>query len=80
VASLHEIIHEVRRKKQSGVMIKINFEKAYDKVNWHFLYQMLKNKGFSDVWCDWVMEIVWGADWLLGLMTSLAPSSPPTKG
>ena len=32
VVILHEIIHELHRKNQSGVIIKIDFKKAYDKV------------------------------------------------
>jgi len=31
------MIHELQRKKQSGIILKIDFEKAYDKVNWSFL-------------------------------------------
>jgi hypothetical protein len=31
VMSLHEILHEARRKKQQGVVLKLDFEKAYDK-------------------------------------------------
>jgi hypothetical protein len=33
VVALHKIVHEVRRKKKSGIMLTIDFEKAYDKVN-----------------------------------------------
>ena len=33
VVVLHETIHELQRKKQSGIILKIDFEKAYDKVN-----------------------------------------------
>jgi hypothetical protein len=44
VISLNEILHEVKRKNQSGVVLKIDFEKAYDKVNWHFLYNMMEKK------------------------------------
>jgi hypothetical protein len=29
---LHETIHELHSKKQDGVIFKIDFEKAYDKV------------------------------------------------
>ena len=32
VVILHETTHELHRKKQSGVIFKIDFEKAYDKV------------------------------------------------
>jgi hypothetical protein len=33
VVSLNEIFHEVKKKTHSGVVLKIDFEKAYDKVN-----------------------------------------------
>jgi hypothetical protein len=49
---LHETIHELHTKKQDGVIFKIDLEKAYDKVNWNFLQQTLKMKGFSQIWCD----------------------------
>jgi hypothetical protein len=32
VVVLHETIHELHRKKLDGVLFKIDFEKAYDKV------------------------------------------------
>jgi hypothetical protein len=32
----------------SGVILKLDFEKAYDKVNWKFLQQTLRMKGFSE--------------------------------
>jgi hypothetical protein len=33
VVMLHEIMHAIHRKKMSGVILKLDFEKAYDKVN-----------------------------------------------
>jgi hypothetical protein len=47
VVMLHETIHEIHRKKMSGVILKLDFEKTYDKVNWEFLQQTLRIKGFS---------------------------------
>jgi hypothetical protein len=35
VIVLHETLHEMHRKKQSGVILKIDFEKSYDKLNWN---------------------------------------------
>jgi hypothetical protein len=51
VIVLHETIHEMHRKKQNGLIFKIDFEKAYDKINWSFVQQTLRMKGLSPTWC-----------------------------
>ena len=37
VVVLHEMLHEIHSKKLDGVIFKVDFEKAYDKVKWPFL-------------------------------------------
>jgi hypothetical protein len=37
VVVLHETIHELKKKRQRGLNLKLDFEKAYKKVNWAFL-------------------------------------------
>jgi hypothetical protein len=32
VVILHETLHEMRRKKRKGIIMKLDFEKTYDKV------------------------------------------------
>jgi hypothetical protein len=44
--------------KMSGVILKIDFKKAYDKVNWDFIQQTLRMKDFSDKWCHWINQFV----------------------
>ena len=53
---LHETIHELHRKKKSGIILKLDFEKAYDKVKWPFLQQALRMKGFAPKWAAWIEE------------------------
>jgi hypothetical protein len=60
VVVLHETIHELHRKKMDGVLFKIDFKKAYDKVNWPFLQQTMRMKGFSPIWCKLVANLVQG--------------------
>ena len=48
VVVLHETIHEIHTKKLDGVIFKVDFEKAYDKVKWPFLQQALRMKGFNE--------------------------------
>jgi len=33
VVAAHEIIHEVRKQKDAGVILKLDYEKAYDRVS-----------------------------------------------
>jgi hypothetical protein len=40
VIVLHEMVHEMHRKKQNGLILKIFFEKAYDN-NWSFVQQTI---------------------------------------
>jgi hypothetical protein len=44
VMCLHEILHDTRSKKKEGVILKIDFEKAYDKISWSFLLQTLRQR------------------------------------
>ena len=37
VLCLNEIVHELNRKKLPDVLLKLDFEKAYDRVHWNFL-------------------------------------------
>ena len=60
VVILHETIHELHRKKLSGVILKIDFKKAYDKVKWPFMLQTLRMKGFSPKWISWVKSFISG--------------------
>jgi hypothetical protein len=34
---LHKTMHEMHRRKQRSVILKIDFKKAYDKVKWSFI-------------------------------------------
>ncbi len=63
VVILHETLHELHRKDKSGVIFKIDFEKAYDKVKWPFVQQKtLRMKGFSPRWCEWIASFIQGDD------------------
>jgi hypothetical protein len=44
----------------NGVILKIDFEKTYDKVKWSFLQQTLRMKGFSEEWRALIQSFVSG--------------------
>lgn len=60
VVVLHEAVHELHTKKMNGIILKLDFEKAYDKFKWSFLQQTLRMKGFSPEWCALINDFVPG--------------------
>ena len=50
----NEVVDEKRKSREEGVVFKINFEKAYDHVDWGFLDHVLQRKGFSQKWRSWI--------------------------
>jgi hypothetical protein len=60
VVSAHEIIHRAVKKNENGVILKLDYKKAYDRVSWHFLEEMLVTRGFGSRWIAWVPYLVKG--------------------
>jgi hypothetical protein len=52
VVILHKTLYELYRRKEKGIIMKLDFEKAYDKVSGDFLLEVLKKKKFPDKWMD----------------------------
>lgn len=73
VMALHEILHETKRKKKVGIVLKLDFEKAYDKVDWNFLFDCLKFRGFCDKWLGWMKGVVMGGTVSVKLNNHLGP-------
>ena len=45
---LNEVISWTRRSKDPSLLFKIDFEKAFDSVDWNFICDVLKQMGFPD--------------------------------
>jgi hypothetical protein len=54
VVVLEEVIHELHKTKAKGIILKLDFEKAYDKVQWAFLKEVMRLKGFCETWIKWI--------------------------
>ena len=56
----HEIMHSFKKKKgKTGYMVvKLDMEKAYDRLEWEFIKAILTRLGFHPKWIGWVMECI----------------------
>ena len=60
VLSLHEILHGTKVRKKGGLILKLDFEKAYDKLNWEFLLDCITQRGFPEKCCSWIKAVLTG--------------------
>ncbi|XP_028054290.1 uncharacterized protein LOC114258520 [Camellia sinensis] len=54
----NEIVDWWKKTKTKGVILKLDFERAYDTVNWEYLLDMLQRFGFGSRWIGWIEACV----------------------
>jgi hypothetical protein len=77
---LQEILRETKFRKEQGVILKIDFEKAYDKVNWNFLLDCCRQKGFSENCLVWISKAMTGGTLSVKINDSVGPYFCSHKG
>lgn len=54
----NEIVKDMQNNLCDGIIIKLDFAKAYDSVNWGFLFHVLMCFGFSEKWISWISSLL----------------------
>ena len=80
VVVANEIVHSLHRNKEKGVIIKLDYEKAYDRVSWEFLFEVLNTRGFSPNWIHWIKCLVVGGSVGILVNGEETPYFKPSKG
>ena len=70
----NEVITWLRKTKKSGVLLKVDFQKAYDMVEWHFLDYVLQQMSFGSIWRAWINSCLATASILV--LVNGTPTSP----
>ncbi|GJR12182.1 putative RNA-directed DNA polymerase, eukaryota, reverse transcriptase zinc-binding domain protein, partial [Tanacetum coccineum] len=50
----NEIIRMARMEDHKLLLFKVDFEKAFDSVNWNFLISIMRQMGFGEKWRNWI--------------------------
>jgi hypothetical protein len=69
----NEVIEEAKRLNKEVVFLKVDFEKAYDSVDWDFLEFVMRKMNFPLKWRKWIRESISTA------MMSVLINGSPTK-
>jgi hypothetical protein len=61
VLVVNELIDLAKRRKDKCLFFKVDFERAYDTINWQFLDYMMSRMGFADGWRRWIKACVFNS-------------------
>ena len=82
VVLAHEIVHSFKYtgKRKGFLGIKLDFQKAYDKMEWNFLLVVLRAFRFSNSFINLIHQYLSTVEFTLLLNGGLGPSFSPSRG
>ncbi|KAJ0901627.1 putative RNA-directed DNA polymerase [Helianthus annuus] len=70
---MSEIVTWAKKSKKKLLILKVDFEKAYDSINWKFLLRIMEKMAFPDKWICWIRSC------LVSGRVSVLVNGSPTK-
>lgn len=80
---VQEVIHRLRtrdRRRKFQAILKLDMQKAYDRIEWDFLQQCLYKMGFRAEWVKWVMQCVSTVSYSIKFNGESLPYFKPSRG
>ncbi|CAJ2636059.1 unnamed protein product [Trifolium pratense] len=78
-----EIIHYMKSKtkgKKGEVALKLDISKAYDRIDWEYLKDIMAKMGFSQQWIGWIMLCVETVDYSIIVNGNMVGPVVPGRG
>ena len=77
---LHETMKVLHKNIVSRVLFKVDFEKAYDKINWDFTPFVLEMKGFPEKFIQWTKAAIYNGKVVVTLNDMIGKYFTTRKG
>jgi len=75
-----DILRKKKGRKNSFGALKIDMNKAYDRVSWKFLKAVLIAMNFDQKWIRWIMECMTSVQYTLVVNGSISKAFKPSMG
>lgn len=66
--------------KVGHMALKLDMSKAYDRLEWIFLQQIMEKMGFHPVWVGWMLECIWSVTYSVLINGEPKGHKVPTRG
>ena len=76
----NEVIDDPMVKKETGILCKLDIEKAYDSIYWKFFFRVLQKMGSRLKWVSWIKRCAATASFSILVTGSLAGFFNSSRG
>lgn len=78
-----KLVHHMKTKtrgSERSVALKLDISKAYDRIDWAYLKDVMITMGFSNRWIDWIMTCVETVDYFVIVNKDMVGPIIPGRG
>ncbi|KAJ9685997.1 hypothetical protein PVL29_015067 [Vitis rotundifolia] len=76
----NEVIDSWKKRKEKGLVYKLDIEKTYNNINWNFLMRVMHKMGFGSRWMEWMWRCISTTKFFILVNGVRAGFFPSSKG
>eukprot|EP00253_Pinus_taeda_P001601 PITA_01601 len=75
-----EVLHSVKQQNKKGAVLKIDLSKAFDRINWIYIWLLLIHLGFKVDFISWIMGCITNVSYAILINGTTTPFFKGQRG